>query len=239
MTIWKLDDPAIGQLRRLPETGMGFQWVTGRVAGRPAALLVFNCELAFDLSAVHLEAALEPAAILANGSRVMNVLRRAEPAQTSLSAPSPTDFLLVDTRLGAPDRPAPLAAEAARIAQTSGLTKKTELLERRRFHRYSAYYPDRRIDPATGDLLPGSYAVPDAEVAFIPTGFAAVGRLALPNIDPASNHYVIEASTGTVAEFGSVAPAFGQAGGGVEVFFPRGATNIRQLPAGPLRIPDE
>ena len=54
---------------------------------------------------------------------------------------------------------------------------------------------------------------------FLPDGFAVVGRLALPNISPASHHFEINAATGTDVAFGTVAPAFGQAGGEVEAFF--------------------
>jgi len=91
----------------------------------------------------------------------------------------------------------------------------------------------------SGDFLPGTYAVPESEVAFISTGFAAVGRLALPVNLPASHHYVIEAQAGTAVRFGTVAPAFGQAGGGVEAFFGSGATNVQVPRVMPSTIPEE
>jgi hypothetical protein len=94
------------------------------------------------------------------------------------------------------------------------------------------------VDPVSGGFLPGTYAVPESEVDFIPTGFAAVGRLALPVNLPASHHYVIEAQAGTV-RFGTVAPAFGQAGGGVEAFFGTGATNVQVPRVMPSKIPEE
>ena len=44
--------------------------------------------------------------------------------------------------------------------------------------------------------------------------------------------------SGTVVEFGTVAPGFGQAGGGVEALFPNSADNLLVL-AVPTQIPDE
>ena len=105
-------------------------------------------------------------------------------------------------------------------------------------NRFSAFQPDRRVDPVTGDFVRGTYAAPESELPFAPTGFAAVGRFALPNNVPASHRYTIRAPVGTMVSFGTVTPAFGQAGGGVEAFFPKAVVN--QLPrVPPLQIPDE
>jgi hypothetical protein len=70
------------------------------------------------------------------------------------------------------------------------------------------------------------------------TGFVAVGRFPLPNILPASNHHQIEAEAGIAVSFGTVAPAFGQSGGGIEAFFAAGATNVQSPAIGPRTIPD-
>lgn len=73
----------------------------------------------------------------------------------------------------------------------------------------------------------------------MPTGFIAVGRFALPNTLPASYRYEIEAPTGTSVDFGTVAPAFGQAGGGVEAYFAKSVTNAKVPPAAMVALPDE
>ena len=117
--------------------------------------------------------------------------------------------------------------------------KNVTLSASRVFHRYSAFNPDHRVDPITGNFVPGTYAVPESEAPFIPTGFAAVGRLALPNLIPASHHYLLEAPSGTQVAFGTVAPAFGQAGGGVEALLLNGAPNQQVPPIPPSVIPDE
>jgi len=107
------------------------------------------------------------------------------------------------------------------------------------FHRFSSFNPDRRVDPVTGSFVPGTYAAPESEVPFVPTGFGAVGRFALPNNLPASYHYEIEAPTGTIVDFGTVAPAFGQAGGGVEAYFASAVTNAKTPPTPVSTLPDE
>jgi len=59
---------------------------------------------------------------------------------------------------------------------------------------------------------------------FVPSRFAAVGRYALPN--PASASYIFHIVTfDRPTLIGTATPNFGQAGGGVEVFFSTGATN--------------
>lgn len=235
MVLWDLSNTPTEELLELPETGMGFQWVEDFVGRR---LLVLNASLAYDATQLELTAAADPAAVLANGARLLDALRSTR-AQF-VGRPEPTRFALLASRVNA----GPVSQQVGRgvpapqITLPSALVKRVTLTEPRRFHRYSAFRPDRRVDPTTGAFLPGTYAVPESEVPFIPTGFAAVGRLALPNVQPASHHYILEAPSGTVVEFGTVAPGFGQAGGGVEALFPNGADNLLGL-AAPAQIPDE
>ena len=109
----------------------------------------------------------------------------------------------------------------------------------RAFHRYSAFKNDRRINSLTGDFLPGTYATTESEVPFVPTGFVAVGRFALPNTLPASYRYTLLAPAGTYTLFGTVAPAFGQSGGGVEAFFQNAVVNQFAPPVVLSPIADE
>lgn len=236
MTLWNLDQDAMAELLELPESGMGFQWVSAQALSSRRQFLVFNSSIAVDLGEVELRLGDDPATILSNGLKIIEAQRRDGPTTTMFSAPSLRDFTLLRTRIHAASSAGPIAP---RIMLTSSLVKKVTLSSLRAFHRYSAFNPDRRIDPVTGDLARGSYAVPESEVPFIPTGFAAVGRLALPVTAPASHVYVISAQAGTAVEFGTIAPAFGQAGGGVEAYFPSGAVNAPPAPASPKKLPDE
>jgi hypothetical protein len=84
--------------------------------------------------------------------------------------------------------------------------------------RVSAYNPDRRIT-GNSELLAGAYTTSDPDKTFINTGLGGVGRNALPMPFPACNAYQISPAPGTPFVAGTVRPAFGQAGGGVEVVF--------------------
>jgi hypothetical protein len=90
------------------------------------------------------------------------------------------------------------------------------------FVRFSAFANDRRIRP-DGSLLPGTYVTSEGDAAFAQSGFAVVGRYALPNIMPATHRFDIVVPDGTIGLVGTVTPAFGQAGGGVEIEFTKGA----------------
>lgn len=91
------------------------------------------------------------------------------------------------------------------------------------YYRFSAAPRDKRIAP-NGDFLPGTYATTFADFHFVPSGFAAVGRYALPN--PASARFVFQIITfDRPTKMGTATPNFGQAGGGVEVLFGKGARN--------------
>jgi hypothetical protein len=81
--------------------------------------------------------------------------------------------------------------------------------------RFSAYNPDKRI--TAGQVEAGAYLTSELDRVFVNTGLGAVGRFALPNPFPATYAYRVTPSTATGLQAGTVRPAFGQAGGGVEV----------------------
>jgi hypothetical protein len=219
---------------------MGFQWVLARSHGDAARFLVFNAEYAFDLSHVQLLPGDDPSVISTNGRRILQALR--EPRSPVTGGPEPAGFVLLANRIdisSALSAAASSASSAPQIVQPSGLVMKVTLGGRRVFHRFSAFNPDRRIDSHTGSFVPGTYGVSESEVPLVPSGLAAVGRFALPNLLPASHHFYVDAGAGTVVAFGTVAPAFGQAGGGVEAYFPAGAVNQQNPRKSPSRLPDE
>jgi hypothetical protein len=239
MKMWSLDRTAIENLTSLPETGMGFQIVEAAIWGTPTPLLVFNSERAIDLSQIGLEPGDDPAVILRNGLRIIETLK-SDVVTTIISAPAPRAFRLLNARIGfLSSTTTPVASAGVRAALPSSLVKHDKLKANRVFHRFSAFNPDRRVDPLTGSFLAGTYAAPASEVPFVPTGFVAVGRFALPNNLPASFHYEIEAPAGTSVDFGTVAPAFGQAGGGVEAYFANAVPNAMASPAPVTQLPDE
>ena len=216
---------------------MGFQIVEAVVWGSAKPLLVFNSNRAIDLSQIGLEVSDDPSAVLRNGLRIIDVLK-SDVVETMVMAPAPRSFKLLSSRI--PIVQAAMAAvRTPLVALPSSLVKHVLLTANRVFHRFSTFNPDRRVDPQTGSFVAGTYAAPESEIRFVPTGFTAVGRFALPNKWPASHHYEIEAPKGTSVAFGTVAPAFGQAGGGVEAYFASAVTNAAVPPTPPSLLPDE
>jgi hypothetical protein len=236
--MWNLNEAAITSLVELPETGMGFQLVEAVVFGSTTPLLVLNSEHAIDLAEIGLELGDDPSVILRNGLRIIDAINSGT-VQTVFAAPQPHSFKLLSSRVSVPKISPSALGTVLMAALPSSLVKHVSLSANRVFHRFSAFNPDRRVDSITGNFLPGTYAVPESEVPFVPTGFTAVGRFALPNNLPASHHYEIEAPAGAAVDFGTVAPAFGQAGGGVEAYFKNAVTNARVPPTPASRLPDE
>ena len=90
------------------------------------------------------------------------------------------------------------------------------------FYRFSAYSRDKRVTP--NGLTSGTYATTYNDLLLVPSGLAAVGRYALPN--PAAANHVYQVLTRTRPTLvGTTVSNHGQAGGGVEVKFARGARN--------------
>jgi hypothetical protein len=98
------------------------------------------------------------------------------------------------------------------------------------FYRCEHWATSRRVRSATNDILAGTYGFPASELSFVLTGFAAVGRYALPDLPPACQRYEICPPPGYALQCGACVPLYGQAGGGVEVMFPKPFNNAVQLP---------
>lgn len=84
-----------------------------------------------------------------------------------------------------------------------------------RFLRFTSTPHDPRY--VSGELTAGTYLSTQNDATFVNTGFGAVGRFALPMPIPASYRHDYTLPASTVLAVGTVSPAFGQAGGGVEV----------------------
>jgi len=110
----------------------------------------------------------------------------------------------------------------------SGVTQSGDV-----FYRCEHWATSRRVRvwSTTNDILAGTYGFPKSELNFVPTGFAAVGRYALPDLPPACRRYEITPPAGYTLQCGACVPLYGQAGGGVEVMFPTTFTNAVSLPS--------
>lgn len=114
-------------------------------------------------------------------------------------------------------------------ADTARKTSKPEVLKR-----FSAYRNDHRLT-AGGGFQPGTYTTTAADALHAPTGSRAVERFALPNPAPAIYLFTIHLSAGWPVQRGTVQPANGQPGGGVEVILTAGSPN--GTVTGPAVIP--
>lgn len=104
------------------------------------------------------------------------------------------------------------------------------------FYRYEPWPSSRRIDQVNKRIAAGTYGCPASEVAYAPTGFAAVGRFALPNLAPACFRWELQPKHRTTIHCGASVPLYGQAGGGVEVYFPNQTSNRGPI-ANPVVLP--
>jgi hypothetical protein len=233
MKVWQLRAEQVASLLAQPESGMGFQIIeTGRAYSRDEeGWIVFNAELAlaFD-SPIEARQWIDGS----RGAATDGALRAAAVDPGTLYR----DLRVAVTRVGVGIRAATYGAASSITPSAMPLVKQTITVAGTRYFRFSAFQNDRRVDPITGRFLPGTYATTDTDRPMAPSGFAAVGRYALPNVVPSSFVHALSASSGAVIHVGTVAPAYGQSGGGVEVFFPHGVNNASPRTP-PQRLPDE
>jgi hypothetical protein len=106
------------------------------------------------------------------------------------------------------------------------------------FYRYEHWPSSRRVMRATSAhyVLANTYCAPFSEAPFAPTGFAAVGRFALPTLTPAKWRYELKPQKGFTFRCGACVPLYGQAGGGVEAMFVKDTPNDGPI-ANPVVLP--
>lgn len=230
-----INEKAYRELLKLPESGPGFQIVDATFHGTRSTYIIWNADYAIDL-----KEAPSLREDLSGANLGVWINEQALSEITIIAAPSLHDFSLVGARISSSVITMGVGSSAPTASPPpSTLVKKVNLGAPRKFYRFSPFNNDRRIDQKTGDFLPGTYCCPESEIPFVPTGFSAVGRFALPSPRPASFKYEITADVGTDVLFGTVAPAYGQAGGGVEAYFSTGARNVTRVFKTPTQIDDE
>ena len=94
------------------------------------------------------------------------------------------------------------------------------------FLRFISANTDHRY--INGNLTANTYVTTANDAVHVNTGFAVVVRYALPLPLPANRRIEYKVPKGTKTQVGTVAPNFGQAGGGVEIFLPE-ATSTTQI----------
>jgi len=205
MPISKLPEDEIQRLFTLPETGMGYQEISLHGSEQPSILgnyVVVNGEFLIPLKEVIRQPLFRSTELYKDPVEVSTL----ELSQASVVASS-----FLSSALGNPGTPLPSPLPPFVYTTVQG----------DRFHRLSAFNPDRRIG-SNGSVAAGTYATTVNDMKVVPSGFAAVGRYALPSRVAACLNYEITPPPGTPILFGTVLPNYGLAGGGVEVYFPSG-----------------
>lgn len=213
MAIFKIRENTQSRLLKEPETGMGFQVIKYR----DSALVIFNASIAIPLNELREQPLSEDDYNLVSGHPDSGF------EQNSDSLNIEDDILILNLllRTGMDTDTFGLSiSESAIIPPESIISSRIP----HAYYRYSPYHIDKRVDSISGDFFPGTFATTQSDMHFVPSGFAAVGRYALPN--PASAKYIFPIVTFDKPNLiGTVAPNFGQSGGGVEVLFNKGAKN--------------
>jgi hypothetical protein len=214
----KISSSHADYLLKQPESGMGYQTVeattfdqkTRRGVAFNAELFVFDDEDRSPLRTKSFRTITEGARSSDFEIRSLRVLER--PAMRTL------------------DRREASANPGPAIEAPEEKTKEGEV-----FKRFVAYASDRRLR-ADGSWSPGTFATTEDDAKNVKTGSEAVARYALPNTAPASYVFTGKPKTDTVIQRGIVAPAYGQPGGGVDVYFKDGTQP--NTVTGPVKIPD-
>ena len=94
------------------------------------------------------------------------------------------------------------------------------------FYRWEPWPISKRIDQRRRAVVPGTFTAPASEIPFMPTGFSVVARLALPGLIPACFRWELRPPKMTAMRCGASVQMYGQSGGGVEVVFHLGFTNV-------------
>lgn len=189
--------------KREPETGMGFQIVKtpsgfAAVLEDRSALLCYRDKEFYDV------------VDLLGGEPIPETRRGAELNVSAALADRATAFTALQ---GASISPS-FTGNAGAVPLIASYPLRRPTI----FYRYLSSAVDLRY--VSGRLSAGTYLTTRLDKTYVNSGFATVGRFALPIPLPASHVIQYELPRGVTIKVGTVPPMFGQSGGGVEVQVP-------------------
>lgn len=218
MTCIRLTEEDQNKLVIEPETGMGFQVIWATVGSKsPKRYVAFGSTIL--LPAENIDEFLDSLKkIASSGIRKFDELE-AEPG--SFRGKVETMESRLDINVGT-------QFTQTRLFDPQSVVLKNEKASPMAYFRFSANPNDPRV-LSNGNFTAGTYATTYNDLRMVPSGFAAVGRYALPN--PLSARFVyILVTDSTPQLIGTAVPKFGQAGGGVEVLFLKEAKALYAIP---------
>lgn len=230
MAILKLSEDEQRRYSELPESRMGVHFVEYRRPDRFAmvlgcqVLLVLDGGFDNDIGGLLERPWYSPDTPYDEGLKAFfdwhNGLSQAPPVNP---IPRSMSLIIVSGPGGGPMPPFP-------VAPYGHLPFHAMTVSNEKYCRWEPWPRSRRIDLATGAIAPGTFAAPELEKSFMPSGFSAVARLALPSLLPATTLYELSPNP-TPVRCGASVPMYGQSGGGVEVEFSLGAKNSGKIPS--------
>jgi hypothetical protein len=210
------------KLLTLPETGMGYQLIEGKLMSEQTTrkYIVYNCELVVDLDEQ----------FQANRRQIIdrgfsNILNEAK------SFLIKTDSIrLVSQNILIESRALSSYKQTKNKRHSGGKGAKDNSKEYTKgdetFVRISAYENDKRIDFNRKRLIEGSYATTLVDYyACITTDDDPLDRYSLPNDERIKWAFYIKPTSIDGLQRGIVQPAFGHEGGGEEVYFENGTSD--------------
>jgi hypothetical protein len=211
VSLFRLSSATESRLLGLPESGIGFQLIEFR----GDLLLAFNASFALPLSEYR-----ERPGSADELARIFNERQQNRPAVQTAELEG--DIRLAYSQLE-PNWWSPASGLTRPEQAATPSSVSISAARPYAYFRFCATPRDKRVTVG-GDFLPGTFATTLTDFVTVPSGYAAVGRYAMPN--PASARFVSSIVTfDRPTRIGTATPNFGQAGGGVEVVFGRGATN--------------
>lgn len=218
----KLSETDVQRFVSMPELGMGYQLVScpdGRANFNHYILL--NCSILVsdeelrDISVAHRLSA-------ASSANSFEKLLAELPTAKDVELSNDWDAFQAIARVGTSAR-WPGASSGKELHSSPPFQR--SLRDPKLCVRFSAFERDRRVLP-DGKVASGTYVTPLLELRHCDTGFGACGRYALPNPAPAKWLFVILAHAMSEYLCGTVVPAFGNAGGGLEIELSGNATAL-------------
>jgi hypothetical protein len=225
MQILKIDaDSRIRFAEKIPETGMGYHFVHASYRGESSDFLVLGSTYAVPLRSI---AGLTDVTELTTAGSIDDypsdafVEGRVSVTEDFSGRPILARAALIQSLaavLGSGASASALPPPGATLTVKTGTTGSDAYL------RFSYTRHDPRIG-ANGAIAGKTYATTLRDGVIITSGLSAVGRYALPVPLPAEFVFVLLPPAATNVHLGAAVPFFGQAGGGVEAYFPDPFTN--------------
>lgn len=210
------------KLLSLPEAGMGYQLIEGKLMGEQVTrkYIVYNSELAVDLDE---EFKANRRRILDKG--FVNVLSEAKMLSVY------TDSIrLLPRNILHESRSLSSYRQTKNNRHSGGKGAKDNPREYTNgdeaFVRISAYYNDKRVDFKRERLIEGSYTTTLSDYyACVNTDDDPIDRYALPNDEEIKWAFYIKPTSFDGLQRGIVQPAFGHEGGGIEAYYENGTSD--------------